>query len=88
MICKKVLITGSVQGVFFRASAQEEAINLGVTGWIKNLSNGDVEAILCGTEKSVEQLEQWLHHGPDEAEVTKVDSSLVDLQIYDGFLII
>jgi len=72
-ICKKCFISGKVQGVFFRVSTQEQAIANEITGYAKNLANGAVEVLLCGEQKQVEILIEWLHHGPDYAQVVTVD---------------
>lgn len=70
-----VIISGRVQGVFFRASARDEARRLGVNGWVRNLPNGDVEALLEGEKKAVAQMLLWCHKGPPYAIVDKVDAS-------------
>ncbi len=67
-----VWVDGSVQGVFFRASAAEEAERLGVTGWIRNLPDGRVEAVFEGDEASVDAAVEWCRHGPERAIVTSV----------------
>ena len=66
-------ISGRVQGVFFRAYMREEAEKLGLTGWVKNLPDGRVEAIIEGPEEKVKQLIKWAHHGPPAARVEKVE---------------
>ncbi len=68
-----VIVHGSVQGVWFRASTREEALRLSVTGWVRNLSDGSVEAVFEGAKKSVEEIVAWCHRGPSGAEVSKVD---------------
>ena len=68
-----LLISGRVQGVFFRATMQEEAEKLGVTGWVRNLPDGRVEAVVEGPEDKVKQLIEWAHHGPPAARVEKVE---------------
>jgi acylphosphatase len=67
-----VLISGRVQGVFFRAYTSEEAQALGLTGWVRNLSDGRVEAVFEGEEKRVEQMVAWCYHGPTYALVEDV----------------
>ncbi len=67
-----MLIKGEVQGVFYRATAKEIADKLGVTGWIKNTWEGDVEAIITGKEESVQKFIKWCWRGPEKAEVTDV----------------
>lgn len=63
---------GRVQGVFYRASTQEQALRLGLTGWVRNCTNGDVELVACGRAVQLEQLERWLWQGPPHARVTEV----------------
>jgi len=65
-------ISGRVQGVGYRLSAQNEAVKLGVKGWVKNLPDGRVEAVLEGEKTAVEQMIQWCHQGPETAVVKDV----------------
>lgn len=65
-------IEGLVQGVSYRASARDEALRLGVAGWVRNLANGDVEALVTGPDAAVTAFVAWCRVGPDEAQVTKV----------------
>lgn len=69
---RRVRITGRVQGVFFRAWAQQQARELGVKGWIRNASDGSVEAHLEGDEAALKALIQRLWDGPPSAEVDDV----------------
>ena len=71
-ICLHVMISGHVQGVFFRRHAYEQAQTFNVTGWIKNLPDGRVEALICGEPESVELMREWIKHGPPAAKVTNV----------------
>jgi acylphosphatase len=68
----RVRIEGRVQGVFFRESTRREAERLGVKGWVRNLDDGDVEALVEGEASGVEQLIQWCHRGPRAARVDRV----------------
>jgi acylphosphatase len=82
LIIKRCLVTGRVQGVFFRASTQQQARRLGVNGYAKNLANGDVEVLAVGGAVEVEALVQWLWQGPPSAQVMRVvveELSAVDL---------
>jgi len=72
IICKHYKIRGRVQGVFYRSSTQKEAQNLGLSGWVRNLADGQVEAVACGTAEQLATLEVWLHHGPPMAHVENV----------------
>ena len=67
-----LIIEGRVQGVWFRESTRREAVSLGVTGWVKNLPGGMVEALIEGPESQVDELVKWCHHGPAAARVDKV----------------
>jgi len=70
----KLLIRGFVQGVFFRASTREEAKRLGVSGWVKNRRDGNVEALVEGDREAVERLIDWCRNGgPPSARVTGVE---------------
>ena len=69
----RATISGRVQGVYYRASTETEARRLGVTGWVHNLSNGDVEFEAEGSEDAVDALIEWASHGPAMAQVTHVD---------------
>lgn len=68
----RVTVTGRVQGVYFRAFTQEEAERLGLTGWVRNLPDRSVQALLHGEEKQVERMIAWLHHGSPHARVQQV----------------
>lgn len=71
-VCKRCTVTGKVQGVFFRASAQREARRLGVTGHARNHADGSVEVLACGEAAAVAALVEWLRRGPPLAEVAEV----------------
>ena len=60
-ICMHLVISGRVQGVWFRRFTQEQAQANNVSGWVRNLSDGRVEALLCGDERSVRHVEAWLN---------------------------
>lgn len=68
-----VLITGKVQGVFFRAHMQRVARSLGFAGWVKNLADGSVEAILEGSEINLPTMMDWCREGPPSATVSRVE---------------
>ncbi|MBY4677103.1 acylphosphatase [Marinobacterium arenosum] len=85
-ICIHAFITGRVQGVWFRQSTKEQAEQHGLTGWVRNLPDGRVEALLQGDERGVRQVEAWLNQGPPLATVAEVQSELVDqMEEVDGF---
>ena len=65
-----VVVSGRVQGVFFRDALQREAAAAGVSGWVHNRDDGDVEACFEGERGAVERLVEWSRHGPRRAMVT------------------
>ncbi len=65
----KFHVKGKVQGVNFRASTREQAIKAGLTGYVRNLNNGDVEIVVSGTDGQIDQLLDWCKKGPALAEV-------------------
>jgi len=67
------IVSGEVQGVFFRAHTEEEARRLGLTGWVMNTSDGGVEVEAEGEKEKLAELLLWLHHGPPAAIVEKVE---------------
>lgn len=69
MRCAKFLVSGKVQGVFFRASARSEALALGICGHANNLADGRVEVLACGEAAALDELATWLAHGPPMARV-------------------
>ncbi|MBV8170834.1 MAG: acylphosphatase [Candidatus Eremiobacteraeota bacterium] len=66
-------IRGRVQGVFFRASAVEQARDLGLTGWIRNRHDGSIELVAEGSSDAIAVLRSWCAHGPPGANVRGVD---------------
>lgn len=73
--CIRCFVSGRVQGVFFRASTQDVALRLGVTGYARNLPDRRVEVLACGEEAALRELEAWLWEGPSHAEVSGVECS-------------
>jgi acylphosphatase len=69
----RVCISGIVQGVNFRAWTARQASQLGVSGWVRNLADGDVEAVFSGASEAVEALIAACHQGPTHAKVNKVE---------------
>lgn len=76
-----LFIEGRVQGVFFRAYARDQAVQLRLTGWVRNTSDGRVEAVVEGSENIVESYINWCRQGPPSAKVTQVT---VEKQEYRG----
>jgi acylphosphatase len=72
-ICRRVVISGQVQGVSFRASTVREATKFpGLRGYVRNLDNGDVEVMVQSMASAVEAMIEWCHHGPPQAQVENV----------------
>ena len=76
MECARFIVTGKVQGVFFRASARDQAQRLDLSGHARNLPDGSVEVIACGDAANIEALERWLQTGPAGARVENVSRHL------------
>lgn len=72
-VCVRCRVEGRVQGVFFRASTRREAQQLSISGYARNLPDGRVEVLACGSESAVVQLKEWLWVGPSAARVTAVE---------------
>lgn len=69
----RYIVSGRVQGVFFRQSTAGEAQRLGISGWIRNLADGRVEGLACGDASALEKFRIWLQRGPPAASVTAVE---------------
>jgi len=85
MACVRYIVSGRVQGVFFRASARDQAVRLGLDGYARNLADGSVEVLACGREAAIAELERWLHQGPPLARVTSVECLAADPEQPRGF---
>lgn len=82
------IIKGRVQGVFFRQETKRTAEACNVTGWVKNLPDGTVEAVLEGNRDDVEKVVRWCHQGPPAATVTEVNISQFPYTgEFDGFVV-
>ena len=68
----RLIITGRVQGVFFRATAKDVADKIGVTGWVKNAEEGNVEIMASGSDDQLQKFIAWCKLGPRKAIVTDV----------------
>lgn len=75
-----VIVSGRVQGVFFRAETQKKATHLGLKGWVKNCPGGTVEIVTEGPKEQLETLVEWTYHGPEMASVTDVDVEWLDFK--------
>lgn len=76
MVCRRVVVSGDVQGVFFRDTCRARAADHGVDGWVRNLPDRRVEALFEGDEAAVAKLVEWAHIGPPAAYVQ-------DVRVYD-----
>ncbi len=86
IIRKHVIVTGRVQGVFFRAYTKDAAEKYTITGWVKNTRERTVEAVIQGEKENIKQMLQWLHTGSPASSVNKVivdDQN--DLSVFTGF---
>jgi len=81
MVCARLIISGWVQGVYFRASAQEVAYTQRLSGWVRNRLDGTVEAVVEGEKAAVQAFISWCQQGPPGAEVTDVQ---VTMEPYAG----
>ena len=81
MVCAHVVISGKVQGVYYRVSAQKKALSLNLTGWVRNLPDGSVEGVVQGEKERVEEMLAWCRQGPPSAAVT---GQIVDWPPYTG----
>ncbi len=84
----KVRVRGLVQGVSFRGSLSRLANEENVSGWVRNVADGSVEALLEGSEESVNRLLEWANHGPPGARVDDVQVDKTELKHTKGFRIV
>lgn len=82
---KHLVVHGTVQGVFFRASARERANDLGVAGWVRNRADGTVELHVEGDDDAVDRMVAWAREGPPHAAVTAVDVADAEPAGHEGF---
>ncbi|GGA21627.1 acylphosphatase [Dyella nitratireducens] len=87
MSTARFVVSGKVQGVFFRASARNEAQRRGLQGHARNLSDGRVEVVASGSDEALLELEQWLQHGPPAARVAEVSRHKHEGEVSKGFLV-
>jgi acylphosphatase len=85
MPVRRYLVSGRVQGVFFRASTQQRALELGVDGYARNLADGRVEVLAQADEAALAQLERWLWRGPLQADVQSVVAEDSEESVATGF---
>ncbi|MEU9499512.1 acylphosphatase [Streptomyces sp. NPDC048196] len=85
MIRRRVVVSGTVQGVFFRDTCRRTAEARGVSGWVRNVRDGSVEAVFEGDPESVQQLVEWAHQGPPAAVVDAVSVTEEEPEGLPGF---
>ena len=84
--CMHCVVSGRVQGVFYRVATQRKAVALGVDGWVRNLPDGSVEVFAQGAEDALAELRAWLWQGPPRAAVAEVRCRpVVDPEELEGF---
>jgi acylphosphatase len=83
-VCRRLVVRGRVQGVWFRESMRIEAGRLGVSGWVRNRRDGSVEAMIEGADTAVAMLIDWAHRGPEQALVSAVEITPGEGR-YEGF---
>lgn len=79
------IISGRVQGVFYRANTQRKAVEIGVKGWVRNLADGRVEVMAFGDDNQLQLLTQWLRQGPPTAQVDDVVIEELEFQEMPNF---
>lgn len=84
-ICMRYLVSGKVQGVFYRATTRHQAEMLGITGYAKNLPDGKVEVLACGEREALDKLHAWLLKGPEASQVNGVSSEPAGDYVPRGF---
>ena len=87
MPAKFITITGKVQGVFFRATAKEKAVELGIRGWARNTEDGKVEILAEGPNEQLEAFLEWCHEGPRQAIIHTVEQKDLEETGIAGFSI-
>lgn len=83
-VTKRIIVNGKVQGVFFRAYTRTRANRLGITGWVRNKPDGDVEVVATGTQAKLDLFIKWLHVGSPMSAVKSVsaaDESLTSMHL-------
>ena len=82
-----ILVQGKVQGVWYRQSTKEKALELGISGEVSNQSDGTVKIIATGTNDQLSLFTAWCRQGPPKARVTNLDVKELPLQLFQSFMI-
>jgi len=85
MKCIHLIVSGKVQGVFFRDSTRIKANELGLTGYVRNLSNGNVEVVAQGNEEKINELMEFIKNNPGHSKVDEVKIKTKELKNFSGF---
>jgi acylphosphatase len=83
-----IIVSGKVQGVWYRQSTKEKAITLGINGEVKNLPDGRVAITATGKKELLDSLVDWCRKGPEKARVSEIEIKQLVLKQFDGFTII
>jgi acylphosphatase len=83
----EITVKGKVQGVFYRQSTREKALELGINGEVKNLANGDVHILASGTAAQLQSLIEWCRTGPARAVVSELHTKPYPFHPFNGFII-
>jgi acylphosphatase len=84
----EILISGEVQGVFFRATAKDIADELGIKGWVRNTEDGHVQAMATGNQQQLDKFVDWCKQGPPKARVENVKLTEVQEQTFNTFKVL
>ena len=87
MVRRRVIVSGRVQGVFFRDTTRRMAVSRGVSGWARNRDDGAVEAVFEGEPDAVESMLRFVREGPERADVSEVEVVEEDPEGLEGFTI-
>lgn len=83
-----IIVTGKVQGVWFRQSTKEKALELGITGEVSNQPDGSVKIIATGTKEQLSLLIDWCKQGPPKAKVEKISTTVIPYKNFTSFTIV
>ncbi len=83
--CIHAIVSGKVQGVFFRDCTQKKATALNITGWVKNLPDNTVELIACGAKQNINEFTKWLWQGSPNSHVRNVEWQEIEPQNHNTF---
>lgn len=84
----EIMVSGKVQGVFFRQSARDKAAELDVKGQVENLSNGNVKIVATGEEERLDAFYNWCRTGPPQARVSAITRCTLPYREFDSFRVI